>query len=504
MKIKYYFLSMALAAVALAGFTACSDDDDPVAAPETPEMQLPDETVRVRIGDEYRVPVASIPLVGGGDYSAYSLAPDVCDIEADEDGTLYLAGYKNGTADVVFTDAAGNIKRMKVAVYTTDNMTLNYSRLEMTTPLNALNRVNGLAVAEGNGKYSATSDDERIEVSIDELTGALSIVAAAEEQPYTGVVTVRDQTDLEAQLTVTVSLSTDRVKIGADTRVKVPTDPSLGEATVECISSATATIVEGADGYYVEGLANGLAYVNICQGDLFRQLTYSIYTTDVMTLSHTEFNFVTPMGNSSSNSECSVLLGNGGYSCSSDNDKVSASIDNNTGVITLTATSAKDPFTAHITVTDCTALTATIEVTVTATFDPFTAAELAELAAKSANEAYINSYQFDEHMNSEIASGAWYWGTWTDSSDGTNHTFGWWDKAWSDYGGHYIIYPAGTGLNTEVTATYQFMSYRGQPTYNLTGTAKVLRDDSTAKVVIWWNVDMDNECIERGWIVRKK
>lgn len=502
MKIRYYFMSIAMVAAALTGFTSCSDDDD-VVAPS--ELQLPEETIRVRIGDEYRVPVATIPLAGAGEYSAYSLSPEICGVETDEDGTMYVAGYKNGTGSIVLADAAGNYKRIAVAVYTTDVMQLNYPNLKLTTQLGQLNRVNAVAVAAGNGGYSVESKDSRIEATVNYETGALSIVAASESDPYTGVVTVTDQTGLTADLNVEVSESTDRVKIGADTKAELPIDPSLGEYTVECLTPQYAEIVTEGDKVYLEGKANGAAYVNIGQGDLLRQITYSVYTTDVLTMNETSFSFETPLGLSSSTNDCYVVLGNGGYTVTSNNAKVTATINSTTGVLTITATSAKDPFTAVLTVKDCTGLTATVNVTVTSTLDAFTDSDIAMLAAKTANEAYIKSSQFSQTSNTDTGSGLWYYGEWKDASNGDGtHTFGWWEPSYGDYGGHYITYPEGTGIDTEVDAKYIFQYSRGTTKWILDGKAKIIRDDDVAKVMIWWNVDLDNETISRGWIVRKK
>lgn len=495
-------MSIAMVAAALTGFTSCSDDDD-VVAPS--ELQLPEETIRVRIGDEYRVPVATIPLAGAGEYSAYSLSPEICGVETDEDGTMYVAGYKNGTGSIVLADAAGNYKRIAVAVYTTDVMQLNYPNLKLTTLLGQLNRVNAVAVAAGNGGYSVESKDSRIEATVNYETGVLSIVAASEADPYTGVVTVTDQSGLTADLNVEVSESTDRVKIGADTKAELPIDPSLGEYTVECLTPQYAEIVTEGDKVYLEGKANGAAYVNIGQGDLLRQITYSVYTTDVLTMNETSFSFETPLGLSSSTNDCYVVLGNGGYTVTSNNAKVTATINSTTGVLTITATSAKDPFTAVLTVKDCTGLTATVNVTVTSTLDAFTDSDIAMLAAKTANEAYIKSSQFSQTSNTDTGSGLWYYGEWKDASNGDGtHTFGWWEPSYGDYGGHYITYPEGTGIDTEVDAKYIFQYSRGTTKWILDGKAKIIRDDDVAKVMIWWNVDLDNETISRGWIVRKK
>ena len=348
MKVKYYLLGAALVAMS-ASFVACSDNDEPAPAPTTPELTLPEDALRVKIGAESRVSLESVILDGAGEYTAYSLNPEVADIETDENGSRWIAGYQNGMTSIVIADAAGQYKRMPV----------------------------------------------------------------------------------------------------------------------------------------------------------------SVYTTDVLALSHTEYKFLTPLGISASSSECKVELGNGGYKVESDNSKVVATINEETGVIKMTATSGKDNFVAVVTVSDCTGISATINVTVEATFDPFTEAEIAEFAQMTEDDLYIQASSFAEHKQYYIEYSSFYYsyGEWADKDNGDgSHTFGWWMYFYgSDYGGHYIIYPEGTALNTEVDATYKFLyDSWGYSVQNLAGKAMVVRDDEVAKVVLWWNVDMENECINRGWISHKK
>lgn len=334
-----------------ASFVACSEADEPAPAPTTPDLTLPEDVVRVKIGAESRVALETVILDGAGEYAAYSLNPAVADIETDEDGSKWVAGYSNGMTSIVVSDAGGQYKRFPV----------------------------------------------------------------------------------------------------------------------------------------------------------------SVYTTDVMALSHSEYKFVTPLGISASSSECKVELGNGGYKVVSDNSKVKATIDEETGVIKLTATSGKDNFVAVVTVTDCTGISASINVTVEATFDPFTDAEIAEFAQMAEDQLYIKSSDFSETCHYYIDYNPYYYsyGQWADSDNGDGkHTFGWWMNYYGyDYGGHYIIYTEGAALNEEVDGTYKFSYYvagYGYPECELAGKAMVVRDDDVAKVVLWWNVDMENECINRGWISHKK
>ncbi len=348
MKLKYYFLSMAIAATALVGFSSCSDDDnDGPVIPGNDDLVLAEGTTRVKIGEENRValPVES----GAGQYNAFSLNTEIADIYFDEAGTPFIEGFKNGSTNIVVSDASGKYKKLPVAVYTTDQLTLT----------------------------------------------------------------------------------------------------------------------------------------------------------------HNDFSFVTPLGIEVSNSEAGVSLGNGGYEIASDNEKVVASIEPENGAITLRARSGKDEYVATVTVTDQTGLTAEMKVTVSPTFDPFTESELEELTNNPEEDCYILSPKFDTNRNSDFAS-TWgrSYGTWKNDVENGNYTFGWWELWYStDYGGHYIIYPASATVGQEVSATYKYKYnggyYGNYPTYELAGTAKVLRDDDW-KVVVWWNVDMDNECIERGWIMKEK
>lgn len=302
-----------------------------------------------------------------------------------------------------------------------------------------------------------------------------------------------------------------RVKIGAENRVALPIATGAGEYNAYSLDSEIADVVADNDGYvYIEGYKNGSTILVVSDAaNNYKRLKIVVYTIDELKLSHTEFNFVTPMG-SSSTSECSVTLGNGGYSVSSDNDKVVPEIDSESGIITLTATSGKEEYIATVTVTDCSSLTATIKVNVKPTFEAFTQSDIDMILAKESNDWYIKSSQFSQTLNTDLPRYEKY-GEWKDAAEDGQYVFGWWEDNHDsyntrDYGGHVIFYPAETTLNQEVDATYQFKYNRGSsnPIYKLEGKAKVIKDDENVKIVIWWNVDMENECINRGWIIRHK
>lgn len=298
-----------------------------------------------------------------------------------------------------------------------------------------------------------------------------------------------------------------RVKIGEENKAPLPIATGGGQYNAFSLDESIAKATLGEDGnVYVEGLKNGNTYVMVSDAaGNYKRYPVSVYTTEEMTLSHENYSFVTPMGISSSSSECAVVLGNGDYSVESDNEKVAVSIDSETGVITMTATSAKDEFTAVVTVTDCSNLTASMNVTVTPTFDAFTAADIEALKAKTKNDYYIKSNKFSQTLNYDLSYYGENYHTWKDADNGDGtHTFGLWEGGWSDYGGHYIIYPSGTAVDQEVAGTYEFKYNYGQTKWELDGTVKIIQDDANAKIVIWWDVDMENEAISRGWIVKVK
>ena len=206
----------------------------------------------------------------------------------------------------------------------------------------------------------------------------------------------------QEELTFTSDLL--RVKIGAENRVALPIATGAGEYNAYSFDSEIADVVAGDDGnVYIEGYKNGSTTLVVSDAaNNYKKLEVRVYTTDELKLSHTEFNFVTPMGYSSSTSECSVTLGNGGYSVSSDNDKVVPEIDSESGIITLTATSGKEEYIAIVTVTDCSGLTATMKVNVKPTFEAFTQSDIDMILAKESSDWYIKSSQFSQTLNTDL------------------------------------------------------------------------------------------------------
>ena len=122
------------------------------------------------------------------------------------------------------------------------------------------------------------------------------------------------------------------MKIGTENRAALPIATGGGEYNAYTINPEIAEVVKGEDGnLYIEGYKNGSTSLIVSDAaNNYKRIEVVVYTTDELKLSHTELDFVTPLGVSSSTSDCKVALGNGGYSVESDNAKVEAIVDSET------------------------------------------------------------------------------------------------------------------------------------------------------------------------------
>lgn len=283
-----------------------------------------------------------------------------------------------------------------------------------------------------------------------------------------------------------------RVKIGAENKALVPIATGGGEYNAYSLDENIAKPVVEDGNLYVEGFKNGSTKIVVSDAsNNYKTLDVSVYTTEEMTLSHTDYSFVITMGKTSTSNECSVVLGNGTYSVTSDNENVRATIDAETGEITLTAKAKKDEYSAVITVTDISGLTASMNVTVTATLEPFTQSEINALMALTekkidynGNHSYYFDYYTDKTMKSVTANG------YTET--------GWIKESyWYTYK-HTLKYPEGTKVGEEVDGSLIQGDY-SETAYN--GKVKILADDATHFVGIYYNIDLDKEVINTGYVV---
>lgn len=282
-----------------------------------------------------------------------------------------------------------------------------------------------------------------------------------------------------------------RVKVGSDSRVAVPISDGAGEYAAFSLNPEVADVTDEGGTLMIEGFHNGTTEIIISdKGGSLKKLPVSVYTTDVLTVESTDFTLETPLGHSAT-ATTRVLLGNDGYSAVSDNDAVTATVDES-GVISITATSKRQEFTAKVTVSDMSGLTADINVTVKFTLEAFTAADIAALCAQTEesmadfNGTIPNSFKtWREEMTTSVDDGI--------------ETFGWIRRS-----GRYelfVTYPEGTALNTPVDGKMTFTDNYDVIAQDQPVTVTIVKNDEISKVAIFSYFDEKEDKLYRGYLV---
>lgn len=217
----------------------------------------------------------------------------------------------------------------------------------------------------------------------------------------------------------------------------------------------------------------------------YRKLPVSVYTTDKLQLSHETFDLITLLGYSKT-LKANVVLGNGGYEVMSDNPAVSVSV-NEAGEISMKATSKKEDFTANITVTDCTGLTANIAVTVKASLEPFTTEELEAIKADNSRRYYYRGRRTDdydvEYVNTTIDDG--------------KIRYGW--NLWGSYY-HYMDFMGDKTEGVKEGATFSVSSWIVSDKYSGQAvTLKIIKNDGTNLWGVFSFVDEEREILCSGY-----
>lgn len=272
-----------------------------------------------------------------------------------------------------------------------------------------------------------------------------------------------------------------KVKIGMENKVTVDVKQG-GEYDAFILDEriAKAEVSEGA--IKVEGFANGLTYLMVSDKyNRYRKLPVMVYTTDELVLSQKEFELVSVLGNSKTG-KVNVVLGNGGYQVASDKKEIKVAV-NDEGEISITATSKKEEFTANITVTDCTGLSANLTVKVVALFEPYTTEEL-EAIKKDSSRIYSFNGEVESQSDFTFVN---------ELIEGGKQRYG-----WDIYGIYYcyIDFNGGKeeGIKTDATCTSNMHGLFFQPV-NL----EVIKNDGTQIWVVYSFVDEEKEKINYGY-----
>lgn len=232
-------------------------------------------------------------------------------------------------------------------------------------------------------------------------------------------------------------------------------------------SVATATIVDGQ--IEIQGVEVGQTAIIVSDsGGYYRKVPVSVYVYETITIDKTEIDLVALLGNVAFAS-AQVTQGNGGYSIASSDTRVTAMIADD-GSIAMSATSKPDDYTATLTVTDKSGLTATILVTVKASYEPFTEEDLADIKADATRTYILDGYQ-SNYMGYGKSVNA-------DNGDGTI-SYGWQYApiSWLTYR-FKITFTGDKTVGKKTDALLDYTMYMGD-TYNVPIDLEIIQADAT-------------------------
>ena len=210
MKIKH-FLYASGALLMLTALAACSEnekEDVDTPAGGAGEITLVSDVIEVKIGEDNVVLLESVIADGAGAYNAYSLTPEMCEIVRGNDGRLYIQALQNGFGEIMILDADNNYKRVVLTLYTYEAITFNFDSYDFKIRIGERATTSSLEVIEGNGNYTLSCDNDRIEARI-EQSGRITLTATAAIEDFVATLTVTDQAGRTGEITVTVMSTTD-------------------------------------------------------------------------------------------------------------------------------------------------------------------------------------------------------------------------------------------------------------------------------------------------------
>ena len=183
-----------------------------------------------------------------------------------------------------------------------------------------------------------------------------------------------------------IDTETIPVKIGSENKYAFEIKQGGGEYNVFSLNDEIAKAELTGNKILIEGVANGKTSIIISdKNGFYRKLPVKVYTTETLKLKDYNLELISLLGRSISITT-NVILGNGEYQVTSDNPKVEASVSED-GTITIVGTSKLDAFTATVTVTDASDLSASIKLTIKSTLIPYSAEELETIMAVT-NQRY--------------------------------------------------------------------------------------------------------------------
>lgn len=279
-----------------------------------------------------------------------------------------------------------------------------------------------------------------------------------------------------------------KVKIGAENKVTVAIKEGGGEYSAFSLDESMAKVELENGVVTVEGFANGQTSLIVSDKySRYRRLPISVYTTDVLKLDESTIDLVAKLGTSGS-FKANVVEGNDGYEAESDNPAVSVSV-NEEGEISIVATSKIKDYTATLTISDCTGISAEIKVTVKATFEAFTDEELETIKSSNTRRYYYNGsslfYYYYTPLNETLDDGRQRYG------------YKYYSSSWA-----YYDFAGGKEVGAKTNATFTYKNYYGETVLNPV-KLEVIKNDGSDIWGIFSYIDEVEEKLHSGYFCDK-
>jgi hypothetical protein len=140
---------------------------------------------------------------GNGDYSVFSINPDIAAVTLNDD-RIEIYGKNTGSTNIIISDKKTQLKRLPVIVYQYDKIVLEEETVNIDFKIGNKKDVT-INILEGNGKYSAVSEDETI-ATVQTSENTIIITAQGKEGKTNIVVT--DASKRQAVLSINTQSTT--------------------------------------------------------------------------------------------------------------------------------------------------------------------------------------------------------------------------------------------------------------------------------------------------------
>lgn len=188
------------------------------------------------------------------------------------------------------------------------------------------------------------------------------------------------------------------VKVGATPHV-LNIEGGKGDYRVLSLNEAVAQATIEGNKLLIKGIANGKTSLVVTDHDgYYSKVNLVVYTTDQLVLETNSLDLTSSLGREVY-AAVRIELGNGGYTITSDNEAIEASVSNN-GVIEVWAVSQPEVQQAVLTLNDVYGLSATIDVRVSASQEIFSVGELEAIKQNAERRYVVNGIKME--MNGSV------------------------------------------------------------------------------------------------------